>query len=41
MHITVTKRDGSKEAFNANHINKSIERVIARCPYRNFEQRTK
>lgn len=27
MRITVTKRDGSKEAFNANQINKSIERA--------------
>jgi ribonucleoside-diphosphate reductase alpha chain len=27
MHISVTKRDGSKEAFNANRINKSIERA--------------
>src|SRR3970282_2285062 len=27
MRISVTKRDGSKEAFNANWINKSIERA--------------
>ena len=27
MHIYVTKRDGSKELFNANLINKSIERA--------------
>lgn len=27
MQISVTKRDGSKEAFNANWINKSIERA--------------
>ncbi len=27
MDITITKRDGSKVAFNANHINRSIERA--------------
>ena len=27
MNITITKQDGSKEAFNADHINRSIERA--------------
>ncbi|MFT7557345.1 MAG: ribonucleoside-diphosphate reductase alpha chain [Planctomycetota bacterium] len=27
MHITITKRDGTKEPFDADHINRSIERA--------------
>ena len=27
MELTITKRDGSKELFNADHINRSIERA--------------
>ena len=27
MSISITKRDGSKELFNADHINRSIERA--------------
>src|SRR5271156_593338 len=29
MELTITKRDGTKEAFNADMINRSIERACA------------
>jgi transcriptional regulator NrdR family protein len=29
MELTITKRDGTKEPFNADKINRSIERACA------------